>query len=382
MSDVLPVKNHEFFMQQAIALAKKAKGLTYPNPMVGAIIIDENKEIIGRGYHPKAGEAHAEVFAIREALQKKSGFLSDCILYVTLEPCNHTGRTPPCVNLVIDSRLKSVVVGVLDPNPLMQGQSIEALKTKGVDVITGVCAVECQQLIRGFKKVMEENRPFVSLKAAASLDGKLATGSGESKWITGSDARAYAHELRADHDAVLVGVGTILKDDPSLNARIENNGNLLTGKKIILDSRLRTPVTAKIFNSPGQVLIYCDKDFPGIQKEALEKRGAKIIPLWRSEKNPGTLNLHEVVADLALHQGVQDLLVEGGSQILGSFLKENIFDQLYYFVAPKIIGGEGRDAFAGFDIESLKDSEMFSNLKVKQLGKDFVFEGARACLPV
>lgn len=358
MGEVQP--DFQKFMSQAIDLAKQAKGKTAPNPTVGAVVVSSDGEIIGSGFHPKAGLPHAEVFAIKDALTKTND-LSKCTLYVTLEPCGHFGKTPPCVDLIIENKIKEVVIGSIDPHPLMQGKSLAKLKDHGVNVTEGILTKECDKLIRGFKSVLLNERPFVTLKCAASLDGKISTVTGESKWITSEEARQYAHDLRAAHDAILVGVGTIVSDNPRLDARLGNKTKALT--KVILDTRLTTPVTSQIFSTEGDVIIYCDENYSQKRKTDLELVGAKIVPLSLFENR---VDIAHALNDLR-KKGIQELMVEGGSQVLQSFIRLQLFDEIKYFVAPKIISNQ----------PELSQSLMIQNMSVKKIGPDFIFEGTR-----
>ncbi len=359
MGDVLP--DLEFFMNEAVTEALKGKGHTAPNPVVGAVVVNPTGQIIGRGFHPKVGESHAEVFAINDAL-KTSADLSQCSIFVTLEPCNHHGRTPPCLDLIVKHKLKKVIVGSTDPNPQMAGSSIEKLKNLGVDVVSGVLQHQTDKLIRGFKSVLQTGLPYVTLKCAVSIDGKIATESGESKWITSEESRNYVYQLRKESDAVLVGIGTVLADDPNLDGR----------KKIILDSRLQTPPTSKVFKSNGGVIIYCDRNYSAQKRLALETVGAIVIPV---DLNGAKLDLKKILLDLPSHK-IQDVFVEGGATVLGGFLTEKLFDSLIYFIAPKIIGERGKSVFAGFNAETLSDSLMLKNMTVKNIGPDFILEAS------
>jgi diaminohydroxyphosphoribosylaminopyrimidine deaminase / 5-amino-6-(5-phosphoribosylamino)uracil reductase len=374
---------NEVGMIEAIKLGSQARGMTAPNPMVGAVVVNEKNEVIGRGFHPKAGDPHAEVFAIRDAKTKQND-LSGCTLFVTLEPCNHHGRTPPCLDLVLSEKIKKVRVGALDPNPLMQGKSIQKLKDAGVDVKINIEGATAEKLIRGYKSVMLNARPYVSLKCATSLDGKIATRTGESQWITEPPARQLAHIERAEHDAIMVGVGTVIADDPQLNVRLDSAHAGL--KKIILDSRLRTPVNSKLFSTSGPVIIYCDSQYSGERKLNLEKAGATIVPPPGSNAtgdhtfHKDSLDLNTVLKDLA-KRGVQELMVEGGARVLGAFVREKLFDRLVYIIAPKILGSESRDVFEGLNIDKLKESVRLENISTRLVGTDIIIEGTRPCLP-
>ncbi len=365
-------------MLEAIKLATQARGMTAPNPMVGAIVVNREGQVIGRGFHPKAGEFHAEVFAIHEA-KKIQNDLSSASLYVTLEPCNHYGRTPPCLDLILLEKIKDVKVGALDPNPLMQGRSIEKLKVAGVKVEVGVGATEAGKLIRGFKSVLLNSRPYVSLKCATSLDGKIATRSGESQWITDAPARQLAHVERSEHDAIMVGVGTVIADNPQLNVRLPGSKKYSL-KKIILDSRLRTPVDSKLFSTSGPVIIFCDDQFSSERKLDLEKVGATVVPVSAGDQkfNKDSLDLNTVLKKLVSF-GVQELMVEGGARVLGAFVREKLFDRLIYFIAPKILGSESRDVFEGVGIDKLQDSLKLENISTRIVGTDIMIEGIREC---
>jgi diaminohydroxyphosphoribosylaminopyrimidine deaminase/5-amino-6-(5-phosphoribosylamino)uracil reductase len=370
-------------LNTALVLGAKARGHTAPNPMVGAVVVSATGEIIGKGFHPKAGEPHAEVFAINDA-KNKTQDLSQCTLVITLEPCNHVGRTPPCTNLILESGIKRVVVGALDPNPLMQGKSIEILKQKGIEVITPnalpeALKTECTKLIRGFKSVLQSGRPFITLKAATSLDGKIATSSGQSQWITQEPARKLARLERSQHDTILVGVGTVLADDPQLNVR---DGSTHTLTKVILDSRLMTPPQARLFSTEGRVLIYCDSNYSAERKAGLENAGATVIATSNApEAVPGFLDLNSVFTDLA-QRGVQELMIEGGARVLGAVAREKLFDRVVYFMAPKILGSTGLNVFEGLDVKMLHESIELQNISTRLVGNDIIIEGERACSPV
>ena len=364
-------------MKRALELANRARGLTSPNPAVGAVVVSKSGEVIGEGFHPKAGEPHAEVFAIQEAVKNQSD-LSDGVLFVTLEPCNHHGRTPPCTDLILKTGIKTVVVGEVDPNPKMRGKSLKLLTENGVDVIppqflSADIRQEAQDLIRGFASVQQNGRPFITLKAAASLDGKIATSTGESKWITSPDARNLAHKERSQHQAVLVGVGTVLKDDPSLNIRINDEPEQIT-VRIILDSRLLTPPSAKLFSVGGKAIVFCDQFAPADRRLLLEQTGAQVIAV--PSLVPGSLDLRAVLSKL-VDLNIHEILVEGGAKVLGAFAREGLFDRLLYFMAPKILGSNALDVFDGLDISELKNSIQISQMVPKIIGEDILIEGRR-----
>ncbi|MCC6277452.1 MAG: bifunctional diaminohydroxyphosphoribosylaminopyrimidine deaminase/5-amino-6-(5-phosphoribosylamino)uracil reductase RibD [Oligoflexia bacterium] len=363
----------EVSMNQAILAACRARGQTAPNPMVGAVIISRSGEFISEGWHRQAGKNHAEVEAIQNALSQGAD-LAGSTLVVTLEPCNHTGKTGPCTQAILKSGISRVVIGCEDPNPLMRGKSILMLRQSGLDVTCGVAEAECQKLIRGFKSVLENKRPFVTLKAATSLDGKIATGSGESQWITGPDARVIVHQERSSHDAVLVGVGTILTDDPHLTVRMADDEVAPT--KVVLDSRLLTPPNARIFQNKSKVFIYCDRSYPSERRLALEAKGAIVRPMSGEDGKltPGFIDLKSVLEDLA-SLGVQELLVEGNARVLGAFVRRRLFDRLLYFISPKILGSSSKDVFEGVDTLSLNESLKLSEIQTRSLGQDILVEG-------
>lgn len=358
----------EAYMKRAIELAYLGKGDTYPNPPVGAVVVDSTGRIIGEGFHPKAGFSHAEVFAI-EAAKKSLDDLSTCQLYVTLEPCRHFGRTPPCTDLILKEKIKTVFVGSTDPNPVMQGKSIALLKNAGVNVTEGVLKSECEKIIRGFEKILKLGRPFVTLKTAVSLDGKVATSAGESKWITSEESRARGHLERKQHDGILVGIETLLADNPGLDVRYGLDGKPKT--KVVLDSRLRTPLNSQIFKTPGRVVIFTSYLNDEKIQINLEKNGALVIPV---ESPNGRLSLHEILGNL-VQLGVQDLLVEGGGQVLGSFIQSGLFDRLVYFMSPQILGDQALDSFRGLQIPKLSDAVRFTSMTATPIGVDLLIEG-------
>jgi diaminohydroxyphosphoribosylaminopyrimidine deaminase/5-amino-6-(5-phosphoribosylamino)uracil reductase len=255
---------------------------------------------------------------------------------------------------------------------MMSGRSLERFRALGVEVVTGVLEPECQKLIRGFSTAIKKGRPYITLKAATSLDGKIATVTGESKWITSVESRAAAHQERAEHDAILVGVGTVLADDPKLNVRLPGQHERgLT--KVILDTDLRTPLTSQIFQTAGRVIIYCGAEFNAERRKALEAAGATVFPVNLAEHRK-VLDIKTVVQHLA-HRGVQELLVEGGAQVLGSFVREGLFDRLVQFMAPVILGADARSAFEGFTPHGLNEGIHLSKTSFTTAGPDLVFEG-------
>lgn len=338
----------EQYMAYAITLAKRGEGHTSPNPMVGAVVVKDN-HIIGEGYHQKAGEAHAEVHALKMAGTDAEG----ATLYVTLEPCTHFGKTPPCVTRVITSGIKRVVVGMIDPNPIVRGKGIALLEEAGIEVVVGVLEEECLLLNEAFITFMEEHTPFVVLKSAMSLDGKIATHTGDSQWITNPAARQDGHHLRAMYDAMLVGVGTVLADDPQLTCRMNQWIDPPQPDVYILDSQGRTPTTAKLWQAKGRnVYIFVSTECPYERMQAFEDKGATVIVLPRRESG---LDLVQALKEIGANQ-CMSLLVEGGSEVMASFVHQGLFHKVIVYIGDCIIGGaEAKSAVGGTGFARISD---------------------------
>src|SRR3990170_1760168 len=318
---------HVRFMRLAIKLAEKGFGRTSPNPVVGSVVV-KNGKIIGRGYHQDAGLPHAEVNALQDAGKKAQG----STLYVTLEPCAHFGRTSPCVTAIIKAGVKKVVIGSIDPNPKVRGKGIRTLEKNKIEVIKDVLRDECLSLNEAYVKYITKKTPFVILKLATTLDGKIATSIGDSKWITSLESRRYAHRLRSLVDCVMVGSGTILKDDPALTVRLIKGKN---PARAILDSGLRIPVKAKIFASHNErVFIFTSANANKNKIRLLEEKGAEVIKVNQSKDG---LSIKGVLRELG-KRGVTSVLIEGGARVAASALKEGAVDKAIFIVAPKIIG--------------------------------------------
>lgn len=349
------------YMNLAINVAKAGVGQTTPNPVVGAVIVNDGR-VVGIGAHLKAGEPHAEVHAIRMAGEKAQNSTA----YVTLEPCSHHGKTPPCADLLITSKVKRVVVATTDPNPLVAGKGIAKLKAAGIEVEVGVCKEQADALNAVFFHYLDKKRPYVTLKSATTLDGKIATVTGESKWITGEAARQDVHLYRSIHDAILVGVNTVLMDNPSLTTRLPNG----TGKnpiRVILDSKLRTPLDSQIVND-GKAetwIIVSNQVNQEKMKEFSEKKGVRIIQLQEAN-----LSISTMLTRLG-EEGISSIFVEGGAEVNGSFLKEKAINQVIVYLAPKLFGGkQAPTAIGGSGIESIDDSLQLTIKSVEQLGED------------
>ncbi len=331
------------FMSRALTLAKRAEGKTSPNPMVGALLVDRAGKIISEGYHRKAGSKHAEVLAIERAGLKARG----ATLYVNLEPCSSYGKTPPCVDRIIESKIKRVVIATLDPNPENHNKGVKILEAEGIEVEVGVLKEDAEHLNRVFFKHIREGVPYVSLKAALSLDGRIADNRGESKWISSSCAREYVHsDIRSKVDAIMVGIGTVLKDDPYLTLR-DLKGRLIKTQplRVILDSDLKIPLESNILKrGGGDVLIFIEsskkdkaKKERMVKIDELERRGVKVIEV--AALSSKGLNLNKVLKAL-YKEGICHLLVEGGSSVLSSILERGFADYIYLFISNMFLGGD------------------------------------------
>jgi len=359
------MNTHEKYMNLAFNLAKKAKGKTSPNPMVGAIVV-KNGRIIGRGYHQKAGLSHAEVIALDQAGSKAQG----ATLYVTLEPCTHFGKTPPCVHRIIASGVKEVIIGMVDPNPKNNGKGIEILRQNKIKVKVGFLEDELRALNAVFIKYISKRIPFITVKVGQSLDGKIATRTGDSKWVTSDKSRSYAHKLRSEFDAVMVGVNTVLRDNPRLSPWLSDRRLI----KIVVDSQLSTPQDANIFSKDSPVIIATLPALPGQETENREilAKKAKILEVKEKE---GQINLKDMMKKLA-HEGIANILVEGGGTLLGSLFDEGLVDRVLFFISPKIIGGkEAISSVMGQGVVRADRAIKLKQVSLKRIGEDFLIEG-------
>ncbi len=360
------MKKDEFYMELALKLALKAKGRTSPNPMVGAILVKNNR-IIAEGFHHKAGEPHAEIVALRKAGKNSK----DATLFVTLEPCSHFCRTPPCVVEIIKNKIKEVVVGTKDPNPINNGKSIQILRSQGINVKVGCLEEKLERINEDFTKYITQRLPFVTVKIAQSLDGKIAVGSGASKWITSEKSRNLGHSWRKFYDAILVGINTVLKDDPLLNCPDREKKFF----KVIVDSNLKIPLNAGIFSNVayGEVVIATTKDFTKDNKyKILSKKGIIFI---KTPKKDGKVDLRYLLNQLARLE-IVNLLVEGGGKIIGSLFDEGLVDKVMFFIAPKIIGGDKSIvSVGGKGVMSLDKAIQIKDIQIKRIGEDLMVEG-------
>ncbi|MDI6709163.1 MAG: bifunctional diaminohydroxyphosphoribosylaminopyrimidine deaminase/5-amino-6-(5-phosphoribosylamino)uracil reductase RibD [Thermoanaerobacterales bacterium] len=355
------------YMRMALELAARARGRTSPNPMVGAVVVHDG-QIVGRGFHARAGLPHAEVEALREAGEAARG----ATLYVTLEPCCHHGRTGPCTEAVIASGVRRVVAGMRDPNPLVAGHGLARLREAGIEVTEGVLAEEAARLNEVFIKFITTRRPFVVVKAAVSLDGKIATHTGDARWVTSAAARSEGHRLRDTYDAILVGIGTVLADDPSLTTRLPEGGGR-DPVRVILDSRARTPVAARVLRqeSAAPTVIAVTELSPPERRKALEAAGAEV---WICGSDP-QVDLDLLLARLAERE-ITSVLVEGGSSVNASFLEAGLVDKVVWFIAPKIIGGrEAPGAVGGRGPARMAEAVELERVQWRPVGEDLCCEG-------
>lgn len=356
---------NESFMKMAIELAKKGEGNVSPNPMVGAVIVKDGK-VIGQGYHEKCGEGHAEVNAFKSLKEDPS----EATMYVTLEPCSHYGKTPPCADLIIKNKISKVIIGMVDPNPLVAGKGIEKLKNAGIEVEIGVLESECIKLNEVFIKYITAKRPFVVLKAAMSIDGKIATKTGESKWISCEDSRLQVHKLRNKLSGIMVGVNTVIKDNPELTCRLEDGNSPI---RIIVDSTLRIPLNSKVLNNKDNKTIIATTNKVDMAKvEEISEMNAKVLII---DEKDGRVDLNKLMAKLG-ELNIDSILLEGGAILNYSALEEKIVDKVMMYISPKIIGGEeSKTPIGGYGIDKLNNAFKLKNLKTSIVGEDILVEG-------
>jgi diaminohydroxyphosphoribosylaminopyrimidine deaminase/5-amino-6-(5-phosphoribosylamino)uracil reductase len=353
--------NADQLMQLALDLAHGAIGLSEPNPRVGCVLVSRDGRVIGRGHTQQAGGPHAEVMALRDAAANNEG-TDGATAYVTLEPCSHHGRTPPCCDALVAARVGRVVMAIEDPNPLVAGQGAARLRAAGIEVTAGPLGDASRELNIGFFSRMERQRPWVRMKAAVSLDGRTALPNGISQWITSEAARADGHAWRKRAGALLTGVGTVLDDNPRLDVRLVDTAK--QPLRVIVDSRLETPATSRILAPPGQVLIYCAQ--PDEQRRtALATAGADIATVPNEN---GKVDLAAMLTDLA-RRGINELHVEAGHKLNGSFVREGLVDEFLIYIAPKLIG-IGRELAAFGPLQSLDESVELRFHSVEPVGQD------------
>lgn len=356
----------ETFMRLALDEAKRGVGLTSPNPAVGAVLVKRGR-VISRGHHHRAGMPHAEVLAIRKAGALARG----ADLYTTLEPCDHYGRTPPCTRAILEAGVRRVICASSDPNPLVNGKGVARLRRARIPVVTGVLRAEADQLNRPFFKHIRTGLPWVTLKAAVTLDGKIATAAGESRWITSERARAYAHRLRNDVDAILVGANTVLIDNPRLTTRLPN-GRGRDPVRVVVDSSLRLPLDSAIFRqaSKSPTIVATLRSSSTRKARQLSAKGRQV-EVWRTKGKAGRVDLAELLRQLGAH-GILHVLAEGGAQLFASLLREDLADELVLFLAPKLVGGGGLGWVGDLGVRRMKEALVLRDVSVVQEGPDLL----------
>jgi len=352
--------SHKKYMEVAIQLAEKGKGFVSPNPLVGCIIVKRGK-IVGRGYHKKYGEAHAEINALKSAGKKAN----NATMYVNIEPCSHWGKTSPCTETIVEGGIREVVVGMEDPNPLVDGY--KELKFRGLKTRIGILREKAKKLNEVYTKYVKTKKPFVILKLATSLDGKIATSTGDSKYITSKEARIYVHQLRNDVDAVMVGINTIIRDNPLLDSRLVKGKN---PTKIIVDSTLKISERAKVLKDPSKVIIVTTNKAPRKKIDKLHQKGVRIISL---KPKKGLVDLKELIKELGKSE-ISSVMIEGGAELSGNAIKEGVVDKLLIFSAPKIIGN-GLGPIKDLGITKVNEAIKLKNILTKNIGKDLLVEG-------
>lgn len=356
------------FMQMALELAARGRGLTSPNPMVGAVVV-KDRAVVGQGYHQAAGGAHAEVHAIDAAGENAKG----ATLYVNLEPCNHTGRTPPCTLKIIAAGIRRVVIGMRDPNPEVAGGGAEFLERHGIEVCQGVCAPEAEALNEVFIKYIQTGHPFVIAKCAATLDGRIATRTGDSRWVTGEEARAFVHELRQSVDAIMVGVETIAADDPQLTTR-RPAGPSRDPLRVVLDTHARIPVSARVIHhaSTADTLVVTGPGVAADVKRRVARRGVQVIEAALRE---GRIDLEALLRQLG-GRGIASVLIEGGSRVLASAFRDGVVDKACFFFAPLITGGDdGIPVCRGRGVARMQECIRLTRITCRRFGDDTLIEG-------
>jgi diaminohydroxyphosphoribosylaminopyrimidine deaminase/5-amino-6-(5-phosphoribosylamino)uracil reductase len=359
-------------MRMALSFAYRGTGSVSPNPRVGCVIVDygvEGGRAISCGFHRNYGGFHAEVDALRKARQSVAG----CTVYVNLEPCCHVGNTPPCCDALIEAGVSRVIVGIRDPNPKVRGGGIEHLSDAGVEVEVGVLEDECRWINRGFIRNMTIGRPWVTVKAAVSLDGRMAMPDGESKWISGEPSRVRAHLMRAENDAIVVGVGTILKDDPMLTVRGSEG---LSPLKIVIDRNLDTPPSARVLDE-GRCVFFAGAAPDEARESKLVQRGAKIIK--HTEDTGPHIPVSRILSEISA-MGVNNLMVEGGAGVIGSFVASGAVDEFSLFIAPKLLG-RGINLSQNITFANMGDAISLKQVRVRKIGDDLWLEGIPSCSP-
>jgi len=352
--------SHKKYMDLAIRLAEKGKGLTSPNPLVGCIIVKRGR-IVGKGWHKKAGTEHAEVLAIQDAGKKAI----NSTMYVNLEPCSHWGRTPPCTERIVEAGVREVIIGMKDLNPLIDG--FRELKFRGLKTKIGILEKEAKKLNEAYMKYMRTKRPFVMIKVAMSADGRIATKTGDSKYITSREARAYVHQLRTEVDAVMVGLNTVLRDNPELTPRLVKGKDPM---KIVVDTQLKIPKNCNLMKCPTKLIIAATGKAAKSDIKKLQQKGVSVI-ITKTKK--GLVDLDDLMKQLGKHE-IASVMIEGGSELNSSAIKEGVVDKILILTAPKIIGN-GLGAIGNLGIRSVDKAINLKNPIAKKIGNDILIEG-------
>ncbi len=347
-------------MDLALKLAEKGRGTTSPNPMVGCVVVKRGK-IIGKGHHKKAGEDHAEVIAINQAGKKAN----NATLYVNLEPCSHWGKTPPCTEKIVDSGIREVIIGCHDPNPLVEG--FKELKFRGIKSKIGILGEEAEKLNEVYMKYMKKKIPFVTIKVAMSADGRIATSTGDSRYITSVEARKIVHKLRTEADAILVGVNTVIRDNPQLTPRLVEGKNPL---KIVVDSTLKMPDKCNLMKEPSKLLIATTSKAPKAKLNSLHQKGVSIVVLKQKD---GMVDLRQLMEELGKRE-ITSVMIEGGTEVNSSAIKAGIADKIIIFAAPKIIGN-GKGAIGNLGITKIDKAIKLKDIRTEKAGNDLMIEG-------
>ena len=378
----MPYKQQDIeYMQRAIALAKKGAGFVNPNPMVGCVVVKDN-EIITEGYHEYYGGFHAE----RNALTNSTADCKDATLYVTLEPCCHYGKTPPCTEIIIEKGIKKVVVGLLDPNPLVAGKGIKILEDAGIEVVTGVEVDKIKELNKVFLKYINTKRPYVLLKTAMTLDGKIASYTGDSKWITNEKSRKLVHKLRSEMMGIVAGIGTVKADNPMLNSRLEvqqpiansQQPNVHQPIRIIVDTKASISLNSNIVKTANEyrtILAVGQQSIVNAQQSKVEMLKSLNVEILYCEEKDGHVDINDLMIKLG-QKGIDSILLEGGTTLNAAFLEAGCVDEVYAFIAPKIIGGEhSKSPVGGQGIELMKDAIMLKDIKIETFDNDILIKG-------
>ncbi|KJD40180.1 5-amino-6-(5-phosphoribosylamino)uracil reductase [Paenibacillus polymyxa] len=360
------MNTHEKYMRLALENARSTKGQTEPNPLVGSVIVN-NGRIVGIGAHLKPGEPHAEIHALRMAGEHAQG----ATIYVTLEPCSHHGRTGPCAEAIVKAGIRRVVIAALDPNPLVSGRGVQILKDAGIEVIVGVCEQESIRMNEVFNQYIVSKRPFITIKSAVTLDGKIATRTSESKWITSEAAREDVHRLRHEHVGILVGVQTVIHDNPQLTTRLPEGRNPI---RIIVDSKLRIPLDARVItDGEAPTWIFTGRAYDEGKRSQLEQLGVKVYPT--QDEYSDRVNLPQMLDILGAAE-VSSVFVEGGAEVNASFVQQGLADKLVLYMAPKLVGGRAAPGFLGGEgVSAMSGAVALQDLSVTQVGVDWKIEG-------